>query len=73
MPPFQAKFWSFLESSVAIDSDRGHFYEHLKKKSLEMKIEPVACIRMFLREMNFDLPRMAKNSVFQFSGLTCVS
>ena len=34
----------FWYSSIVIDSDRGHCYEHLKKKNFKMKIETVTCI-----------------------------
>ena len=33
-----------------------------------MKIEPVSCIWMCVWAMNFELPEMEKNEVFDFSG-----
>ena len=36
--------WHFLVISIVIDSDRGHCYEHLKKKQFTMKIERMSCI-----------------------------
>ena len=38
-----------------------------------MKIELVACIWMFVYAMIFELPEIAKNRIWDFSGQTCVS
>ena len=50
--------------SIVIDFDRGHCYEHLKKNQITMKIEPVACIWMFVYAMNFELPEITKKWSF---------
>ena len=64
---------SFFATSIVIDSDTGQRYEHLKKKQITMKIEPITCILMYVYAMNFELPEMAKSEVLDFSGPTCQS
>ena len=60
-------FWVI---SIVIDSDRGHSYEHLKKKSIydENWTRECLCMRWI-----FELPEIAKNEILQFLGPTCVS
>ena len=54
----------FLDFPIVIDCDRGHYYEHLKKNQIRMKIEPVTCIWMFVYVINFELPEMAQKWSF---------
>ena len=49
-----------LVISIVIDSDGGHYYEHLKKNQFMMKIELMTCISMFVYAMIFELLEMAK-------------
>ena len=52
--------------SIVINSDRGHYYEHFKKKLFMMKIERLTFIWTFMLTMNFELPETSKKWSYRF-------
>ena len=65
----------FLDFTMAIDCDRGHCYEHFKRKKIKLrwKLSPWHIFECLCMRWSLSCQKWQKGEVWDFSGSTCLS